>query len=161
MVRELLQAHADEWARQPEVWAFLRDQLALPVRAWGCPGVACFGGGSCGPSTDCLASACLHISTKKPLFPVSNHLLLQAAWLAEAQALRAHYCADDAGKLCAQFYSRPPDFMLLTLLALLCSVAALGVCYAHQLPCAQQSLCRPPGPAAGCRRLAGGAHAAV
>lgn len=32
MVRELLQAHADEWAQQPEVWAFLRDQLALPVR---------------------------------------------------------------------------------------------------------------------------------
>ncbi|PRW58789.1 nuclear pore complex NUP98A isoform X1 isoform B [Chlorella sorokiniana] len=52
VVRELLQTHADEWANQPEVWAFLRDRLALP-----------------------------------------------AAWLAEAQALRAHYCADDAGRL--------------------------------------------------------------
>lgn len=40
VVRELLQAHADEWASEPEVWAFLRDRLALPVSQRGVAAVA-------------------------------------------------------------------------------------------------------------------------
>lgn len=51
VVRELLMAHADEWAEDEEVHAFFANRLALPP-----------------------------------------------AWLAEAQALWAHYCADDAGE---------------------------------------------------------------
>ncbi|PSC76893.1 nuclear pore complex NUP98A isoform B [Micractinium conductrix] len=52
VVRELLLAHADEWADDDEVQAFLRDVLRLPP-----------------------------------------------AWLAEAAALWARYCQDDAGRL--------------------------------------------------------------
>lgn len=86
---------------------------------------------------------------------------LQAAWLAEAQALRAHYCADDAGGwMLIRSKPRSVELPWSVGSAVLFDWAWL-VHGTSQLPLSHAFHCRPAGPAAGCRRLAGGPHAAV
>lgn len=97
VVRELLRAHADEWADDDEAAAFLRDQLRLPeVGAWAAALdlVLCRIAGKERRVAREPARAGLSSPPPRPARPPAPQ-----AWLAEAQALWAHYCADDAGRL--------------------------------------------------------------